>query len=86
MLNTVDTRLRKLFLVALVVGLLVFGSSMRMTAQVTTAGITGVVADPSGAVFAGVAVTATGESTGFTRSFVTGKDGRFRLLELPLGT
>ena len=76
---------RRLSMTSLV-ALVLFLSGMQMVAQTTRAGIGGIVTDQSGAVFPGVTVTATLESTGFTRSSVTGEDGKFSLLELPLGT
>jgi len=70
----------------LMVGLALSGLAVQMPGQVTTAGITGIVADGAGAVFPGVTVTATQETTHFTRSFVTDGDGRYSLIDLPLGT
>jgi hypothetical protein len=86
MIITAGGRYGRLFLMASLVGLVLSGSAIRMIAQNTTAGIAGIVTDQGGAVFPGVTITATGESTGFTRSVVTGGGGAFSLLELPLGT
>src|SRR5262249_7209780 len=55
------------------------------TAQVTTAAIEGVVTDSSGAVLPGVNVEIRNVDTNFTRSLVTGADGRFAALQLPPG-
>jgi hypothetical protein len=55
-------------------------------AQVTTAEISGVVTDASGAVLPGVAVTATNAATGFVRTAVSTDKGRYSLLSLPVGS
>src|SRR6266567_7013408 len=48
--------------------------------------INGTVADPSGAVVAGVTVKATNTGTAVTLSTVTTSDGQFAFQDLPLGT
>jgi hypothetical protein len=55
-------------------------------AQTVTGTILGLVADPSGAVVPGAAVTATNQSTGFTRTVNTDPEGNYRITFLPLGT
>jgi hypothetical protein len=55
-------------------------------AQSTQATIYGTVTDPSGGVVPGANVSATNEATGFSRSAITGPEGRYRLPALPPGT
>jgi hypothetical protein len=86
MVIAANARYGRLLLTAGFVGLVLSSSAIRMTAQITTAGIAGLVADQGGAIIPGVTVTATEVATGFTRSAITGADCRFNLLELPLGT
>ena len=54
-------------------------------AQDPTGAIEGVVTDPSAAVIAGARVAARNLDTGFTRETITGADGFYRLLLLPVG-
>lgn len=54
-------------------------------AQATTAAISGVVTDTSGAVVPGVAVKASNLDTGVARESVTDAAGRYRMPQLPLG-
>jgi hypothetical protein len=60
--------------------------STLMSAQSTGGRILGRVADPSGAVLAGVKVTATNEATGISRSVVTNDSGDYGFPEVPVGT
>ena len=55
-------------------------------AQSTGGRILGRVADPSGAVLAGVTVTATNAATGVSRSTQTSESGDYSLLDVPVGT
>ena len=55
-------------------------------AQQTSGNIRGVVSDPSGAVVPGARITARQVEIGLSRTAVTGKDGSYVLVELPLGT
>src|SRR6202030_1364926 len=55
-------------------------------AQTVTGTILGLVTDPSGAVVPGATVTATNQSTGFTRTVNTDPEGNYRITFLPLGT
>ena len=70
---------------------LVFFLSLAMTCpafaqtQITTGVIEGVATDATGAALPGVTVEARNADTNFTRSTVTGGDGRFSLLQLPPG-
>ncbi len=50
-----------------------------------TGAIAGTVTDPTGAVIAGVQVTATNETTNFSKSVTTNADGRFLIAPLPPG-
>jgi hypothetical protein len=60
--------------------------SMAISGQDITSGtIQGVVTDEQGAVVAGAMVEARNVATNFSRSFVTGSDGRFTLLSMPSG-
>jgi hypothetical protein len=54
-------------------------------AQLSTAQLSGRVADESGAVLPGVTVTATQTDTGFVRSDVTDGSGQYILSNLPTG-
>lgn len=54
-------------------------------AQVASATLSGTVLDESGAVAPDVAITARDESTGFTRSALTGAEGAYVIGELPPG-
>src|ERR1039458_4210427 len=53
-------------------------------AQITSATIVGTVTDSSGAVLAGVHVTARNADTGLTRTVTSGDDGAYRLEFLPV--
>jgi hypothetical protein len=54
-------------------------------AQITSATIVGTVTDSTGAVLAGVAVTARNVDTSLTRTVPSGDDGAYRLEFLPVG-
>ncbi|MBI2822845.1 MAG: TonB-dependent receptor [Acidobacteria bacterium] len=60
-------------------------SGQLLWAQVTTATISGIVKDETGAVLPGVAVNVTNVGTGITRTAVTDDEGRYRVPELPPG-
>lgn len=64
--------------------LLVFYAG-HLSAQVTTASISGAVSDDSGAVLPGVSVTVKNLDTGLVRALITDDEGRYRALELALG-
>src|SRR5215203_4092396 len=53
--------------------------------QATTGVIEGTVVDETGAVLPGATVTLRNTATNYTQALVTGGDGRFRALLLPLG-
>jgi hypothetical protein len=71
---------------ALVVILLCLVSSTLLIAQSTGGRILGRVSDPSGAVLAGVKVTATNDATGVSRTSQTNESGDFAFPEVPVGT
>ncbi len=60
-------------------------SGVVVSAQLSTAQLSGRVADESGAVLPGVTVTATQTDTGLTRSVITDADGTYVLPNLPTG-
>ena len=74
-------RLRTLVLGALTLWL----TSTAAWAQLSTAQLSGRVADESGAVLPGVTVTATQTATGLTRSVTTDANGTYVLPNLPTG-
>ncbi len=57
----------------------------RVSAQVTTSAITGVVKDSQGAVIPGVSVTAVHQPSGSTYEGVTQGDGRFFMPGMRIG-
>src|SRR5947207_557371 len=66
-------------------GLLLFGLSCTAALAQSTAQITGVVKDQSGAVLPGVEVTVTQTDTGVKRSGLTDETGSYILPNLPIG-
>jgi outer membrane receptor protein involved in Fe transport len=66
--------------------LLVFGLTMPVWAQFTTARLSGIVSDPSGAVVAGATVTVHDLGTGYTQTTKTGVAGQYLFPSLPVGT
>lgn len=56
-----------------------------LTAQVTTASISGIVTDPSGGIVPGAQVKATQIETNFTRNAVTDAGGQYSIKFLPVG-
>src|ERR1041385_8414373 len=72
---------KRLFLV-----LLLLLIPVALLAQNAGTNLSGRVTDESGAALPGVTVTATNDATGFNRSTVTGPDGSYRFLSLPVGT
>ena len=73
-----------IFLLSVAVILMCVPSASSQT-RATTADLAGAVYDQSGAVLAGVAVTATHVESGFRRTVVSGANGRFVLPALPPG-
>jgi len=66
--------------------LLAASASTLMAQSAGTAGLAGVVTDPSGASVPNVTVTLTSNDTGQTREATTGPDGTYRFTLLPPGT
>ena len=73
----------RFFLLSLV--LIVFAYVQSPLAQ-TTGRILGVVADETEAVLPGVTISATHIDTNLVRTAITDDEGRYRLVELPVGT
>jgi hypothetical protein len=73
------------FSLSLVAALIVLHAA-EASAQSTFATVTGTVADQSGAVLPGVAVTVTNLSTGVTRTVVTTPGGEFQVPNLDAGS
>lgn len=69
--------------VCLFVYLFAAGLSTHLNAgQVSSATLSGEITDEASALLSGVKVTAHHEATGFSRSYVTGSDGVFRIADL----
>ena len=66
--------------------ILVFGSTMPVWAQYTTARLSGIVSDPSGAVVAGATITVQEVGTGYTQSTNSTSAGQYLFPSLPVGT
>ena len=71
-------------LAAGIIGLMALGNCLAF-AQGSTAAMSGVVRDPTGAVIPGVAVTAKSIETGLTRATETDAAGNFNMPSLPVG-
>src|SRR6266566_4391732 len=65
--------------------LILFVAVFCSNAQITTASISGVITDSTGAVIPGIEATATQQETQFTRSAVGDETGHYRIDFLPLG-
>ena len=65
--------------------LLVAAAAIAASAQETTGTITGTATDQTGSVLPGVTVTAKNIDNGFQRSVVTGAEGVYNVLLLPIG-
>jgi hypothetical protein len=63
-----------------------FAASSSFGQGITTGGITGTVADPTGAVVPGASITATATATKISATATAGKDGTFSFKDLPIGT
>src|SRR5436853_6766923 len=66
--------------------LLLFSSLMPVLAQTSRGAVTGIVADSTGAVISGAAVSLTNTQTGVTRSTVSNGEGAYRFDAVDLGT
>jgi outer membrane receptor protein involved in Fe transport len=65
--------------------LLTVVASLNLVAQQITGSIRGNVLDPSGAIVQAATITATQIETGLTRTAMTGRQGDYVLIELPIG-
>ncbi len=65
--------------------LLTVVASLNLVAQQITGSIRGDVLDPSGAIVQAATITATQIETGLTRTAMTGRQGDYVLIELPIG-
>ncbi len=65
--------------------MLVFGLTMPVWAQYTTARLSGVVTDPSGAVVAGATITVQDVGTGYTQTTKSTSVGQYLFPSLPVG-
>jgi hypothetical protein len=81
--NGVSVRCASVFVLF---SILFLGGVCGASAQVSTGTMLGVVKDVSGAVIAGVTITARNTETNLTRTFVTGDDGAYRIPSLPSGS
>lgn len=66
--------------------ILIFGSTMPVSAQFTTARLSGSVSDSSGAVVAGATITVQDVGTGFTQTTNSNTVGQYLFPSLPVGT
>src|ERR1700719_3154703 len=78
--------MRKLIGIGLVLLLGVVGVLQPAWAQDVTAGIVGVISDPSGAPIKGATVKATDQDRGTVWTAETNDTGAYNLLRLPLGS
>jgi len=74
--------IRRIFPIALLLALL---ASASLIAQTFRGGISGTVADPTGASVAGASIKLTSPETGLTREGTTTSSGEFVFQDLPLG-
>ena len=65
--------------------MLVFGLTMPVWAQYTTARLSGIVTDPSGAVVAGATITVQDVGTGYTQTTKSTSVGQYLFPSLPVG-
>ena len=72
--------------IASLLTLVAVSAPMLMAQSAGTAGLAGVVTDPSGAAVPNVTVTITSNDTGQLRTTVTGSDGTYKFSLLPPGT
>jgi hypothetical protein len=64
---------------------ILLGAPLMAVAQITTATITGTIADPGGAQVPAASITARNVDTGLKRTVVSGEDGNYRIEFLPVG-
>lgn len=70
---------------SVVLFLFLFVAAGVVIGQTSTASISGVVSDETGAVIPGASVSIRNRETGFTRSATTGTDGRYSFVSVPIG-
>lgn len=66
-------------------GMLIFLSAGSLFAQSTTASISGIIVDEQQSVIPNATVTVRNTETGFTRSVQTNSEGRYQVVNLPIG-
>ncbi len=81
-----DSLLRRLSLVSLALVAALAALACPSFAQTTTGRLLGRVADPTGAVVAGVKVTLTNQATGVSTTRLTNGNGDYNFVEVPPGT
>ena len=84
-----STRKTRYFPTIYLAAILTFASTLTVSVQaqsISTAELSGTVRDQTGAMIPKVAVTATDESKGFSRSTASDDQGNYQLLLLPPGT
>ena len=71
-----------------IISLFVAATLAAITAQADElyARLHGSISDPSGRSVPGVQISVTNEATGISRQFVSGPDGAYELIDLPIGT
>jgi hypothetical protein len=74
------------FRIAFTVIALLLNLALTAPAQDATGRIIGIVTDSTGAVVPSAAVTVTNAATGLTRTAVSGEDGSYQILLLPIGS
>ncbi len=77
--------MRKFLTLLLLTGLTLGLFSSRVLAQATNASIVGVITDANNQPVGGASITVRNESTGFTTSTSTNKNGEYLFQQLPLG-
>jgi len=77
---------RSLFVPLVIVTLLAVGGAPRLDAQTATATILGTVTDPSGAAVPEANAQAKNTETGLVQSVTSDAQGRYRIVDLPIGT
>jgi hypothetical protein len=69
----------------LVLSLLISLTAVRLSAQISSASLTGLITDPSNAVVAGAKVTVRSQTTNLERSTETDSSGYYFFASLPVG-
>jgi len=66
--------------------ILLFGSTLSVWAQYTTARLSGIISDPTGAVIAEATITVQDQGTGYTQTTKSESAGQYLFSSLPVGT